>query len=34
MRALLDDLQQVGDVSAERLEQERLIRHAVERIIT
>lgn len=34
MRALLVDLQDVGEVTAERLDRERLIRHAVERIVT
>jgi uncharacterized protein YutE (UPF0331/DUF86 family) len=34
MRVLLADLDQVGEVTAERLERERIVRHAVERIIT
>lgn len=34
MRELLDDLRGVGDVSGERLENDRMLRHALERIIT
>lgn len=34
MRALLDDLAGAGEVSAERLEEDRILRHAVERILT
>ena len=34
MRELLDDLDGIGPVSTERFESERVIRHAVERIIT
>ncbi len=34
MTALLSDLDGVGEVTADRLERERLIRHAVERIVT
>ncbi len=33
MRELLDDLQTVGPVNADRLGSERLTRHAVERIL-
>lgn len=34
IRDLLDDLDKVGEVTAERLTNDRVIRHAVERIIT
>jgi uncharacterized protein YutE (UPF0331/DUF86 family) len=34
MRALLVDLDQIGEVTAERLNDERIVRHAIERIIT
>lgn len=34
IRSLLDDLESVGAVTAQRLSEERLTRHAVERIIT
>lgn len=34
MTTLLFDLDQVGEVTEERLERERLVRHAVERIVT
>lgn len=34
IRALLDDLESVGEVTAETLEQDRITRHAVERILT
>jgi len=34
LRDLLDDLDSIGDVTAERLERDRIVRHAVERIMT
>jgi uncharacterized protein YutE (UPF0331/DUF86 family) len=34
MRALLADLDGLGDVAVERLEHDRIVRHAVERILT
>lgn len=34
MRELLDDLQSVGDITHQRLEDDRMLRHALERIIT
>ena len=34
MRMLLSDLKQVGEVTVELLERDRIIRHAVERIVT
>lgn len=34
MRELLDDLASVGGITAERLERERLLRRAVERVLT
>lgn len=34
IRELLDDLDQIGDVTAERLAKDRITRHAVERIVT
>ncbi|MGH3747381.1 MAG: type VII toxin-antitoxin system HepT family RNase toxin [Micromonosporaceae bacterium] len=34
MRDLLDDLDHVGEVSVDRFQQDRIVRHAVERILT
>jgi uncharacterized protein YutE (UPF0331/DUF86 family) len=34
MRDLLDDMDGIGEVDASRLEADRIVRHAVERIIT
>lgn len=34
IRVLLDDLESIGSVDEERLHQDRIIRHAVERILT
>lgn len=34
MRGLLNDLHEIGEVSVERFEKDRIIRHAVERILT
>jgi hypothetical protein len=34
MRDLLDDMDGIGEVDASRLETDRIVRHAVERIIT
>lgn len=34
MRGLLDDLEAVGEITADRLVQDRMLRHAVERVLT
>ena len=34
IRELLDDLSDIGEVTASRLRRERITRHAVERIVT
>ena len=34
MRGLLDDLDAIGEITADRLAQDRMLRHAVERVLT
>ena len=34
IQELLDDLDAIGDLSAEKLEQDRMLRHAVERVLS